>query len=117
MTDGLGLRSTAIAHFHGTALHFENAAFYLDRGVRHTRTEIKRLRHGRRKEGDRHLLRGERGRAPPADHGAAAPGRPELPDAHAQGDLTYHKIVIRKGHKRTVTVRKALTAAFRVCQD
>lgn len=111
----VSLRSTAIAHFHGTALHFQNAAFYLDRGVRHTRTEINRLRHGRRKKVTVTFFA-----ANAVAHHLPVTVRLRLAGLSSRTHtlkvtLTYHEIVIRKRHRRTVTVHKSLHAAFRVC--
>ncbi len=45
-TLSVALRSVAIAHSHADKLRFKSAAFFIDKGVRHTRKRTTRLRNG-----------------------------------------------------------------------
>jgi PKD repeat protein len=109
------LTSSAIAHSRRAKLRFASAAFYLDRGVRHTRKVTRRLRSGRTKKvtvvsfsanaTTRHL---------PATVALRVTGLRS--GTHTlKVVLTYSERV--KRHRRSITVRvtKTITARFRVC--
>jgi hypothetical protein len=108
------LSSVAIPHSRGVALHFANAAFFLDRGVRHTRTVIKRV-HGKRKKVTvvSDTANAVARRVPATVHLRLTGLRSKT--HMLKVTLTYRKTQIRKGHKRIVTVTKSLTTRFRVC--
>jgi streptogramin lyase len=108
------LNSTAVTGSHAAKLRFRKAAFFLDRGVRHTKTVRKHV-HGKVKKVKVVTF------APNAT-AHQVPATESLPLTKLTGKthklkivLTYVKTVKRHGHTRTVTVTKRLRSTFQIC--
>jgi virginiamycin B lyase len=109
------LRSVAIAHSRAAKLRFASAAFFIDKGIRHTRK-----RTTRRRNGHKHTRVVVVFTANAVAH--HLPSTPVLRLAGVKSGLhtlrvkvSYRKTVTRHGHRRTVEVRKKLSAKFTVC--
>lgn len=114
-TFGVMLSSAAIRTSHATKLRFLSAAFYLDRGVRHTRRGTKRLRNGKRQRVTVVVYT-----ANAVAHRVPVTVRLRLMGLSSRSHtvkviVSYKETVRRHGHNRTVTVTKTLSARFRVC--
>jgi hypothetical protein len=112
---GVTLNSATIAHSKDTKLKFASAAFYLDKGVKHTHKKTITTRTGRRK----HVIVTSYSANTIAHH---VPVTLELsiralkPGTHTLTvKLSYKKREKRHGHEITVTVAKTLKVKFKVC--
>jgi streptogramin lyase len=108
------LDSTAVTGSHAAKLRFRKAAFFLDRGVRHTKTVRKHV-HGKVKKVKVVTFVANA----TAHH---VPVTESLRVSTLTGKahklkivLTYAKTVKRHGHTRTVTVTKRLRSTFQIC--
>jgi streptogramin lyase len=108
------LNSTAVTGSHATKLRFRGAAFFLDRGVRRTRTVHKRI-HGKLKKVKVVTFTANA----TADH---VPVTESLQLTKLTGKthklkvvLAYAKTVKRHGKQKTVTVTKILRSTFQIC--
>jgi virginiamycin B lyase len=114
-TLSVALRSAAIAHSHAAKLRFKGAAFFIDKGIRHTRKRTRRLRNGHK-----HTTTVVRFTANAVAH--RLPSRPVLRLAGLKSGMhtlrvtvSYKKTVTSHHHRRAVTVTKTVTAKFKVC--
>jgi hypothetical protein len=109
------LSSAAIRNAHGAQLRFANVAFYRDRGVRHTRKETKHGRGGKKKKVTVTVFTSNAvKRHVPVT--LSLPLKGLRSGTHTlKVTLSYRTSETKRGHKRTVTVTKSLTATFRVC--
>ncbi len=108
------LRSLAIAHSRAAQLRFASAAFFTDRGVRHTHKRT--IRHN----GHKRTITVVSFTANAVAH--RLPATPVLrlgglrSGTHTlRVTVSYKKTVTVHHHKRTVTVTKTVSANFRVC--
>jgi hypothetical protein len=109
------LRSVTIAHSRAAKLRFESAAFFIDKGIRHTRKLTKRLPGGHKhtttvvtftaNRVTRHL-----------------PSTPVLRLAGLKSGVHtlrvtvyYQETVTRHGHRSAITVHKTVAVKFNVC--
>ena len=113
------LTSTAIPKSRKAKLRFVSAAFYLDKGVKHTHKRVRHLAHGRKKTVTVVVYT-----ANATVHRVPATAALRLGGLKSGTHtlkvvVAYKQSVIRHhGHKTvtvTVTVTKTLTARFRVC--
>lgn len=109
------LRSVAIAHSRAADLHFKSAAFFIDKGIRHTRKRTTRLRNGHKR-----TITVVAFTANAVTH--RLPSRPVLLLTGLKSGLhtlrvtvSYKKTVTRHAHRRVITVTKTVTAKFKVC--
>jgi hypothetical protein len=110
------LRSVAIAHSRVAKLRFASAAFFIDKGVRHTRKRTTRLPNGHKRT---RMVVVFTANAVARHHLPAAPvlrlvglnsGLHTL-----RVTVSYKKTVTSHRHRRTVVVTKTLKAKFKVC--
>jgi hypothetical protein len=114
-TLSVALRSAAITHSHAAKLRFKSAAFFIDKGIRHTRKRTTRLRNGHK-----HTTTVVRFTANAVAR--RLPSRPVLRLAGLKAGMhtlrvtvSYKKTVTSHHHRRAVTVTKTVTAKFKVC--
>ncbi|HEY5317730.1 MAG TPA: PKD domain-containing protein [Solirubrobacteraceae bacterium] len=108
------LTSTTIPKSKGAKLKFSSAAFYIDKGVKHTHR--KTTGKGKKKKTVKVTT---------YSPNATAKHLPATPKLSLKGlkagthtltvKVSYKKSVKKHGHKRTVTVTKTLKAKFKVC--
>ena len=109
------LRSVTSHTSRGARLRFASAAFFIDKGVRHTHRRTRRLQNGHKKTVTVVVF------APNAI-ARRLPARPALrltglrSGTHTlKVTVSYRHTVKRHGHRRTVTLTKTVRASFRVC--
>jgi len=114
-TLSVALRSVAIAHSRAAKLRFRSAAFFIDKGIRHTRKRTTRLRNGHK-----HTITVVVFAANAVAH--HLPATPVLRLAGLKSGVhtlrvtvIYKKTVSGHRHRRAVTVTKTVTARFKVC--
>jgi streptogramin lyase len=108
------LSSATIRNFHGLRLRFASAAFYLDRGVRHTRKETKHVRGGKKRKVTVIFTANAVRRHVPVTLSLRLRGLSSRTHT-LKVTLSYRTSETEHGHKRTASVTKSLTAKFRVC--
>jgi virginiamycin B lyase len=110
------LRSVAIPHSHAAKLRFERAAFFIDKGIRHTRKRTTRLRNGHKHTKTVVVFTAN----------AVARHLPATPVLRLAGlksgvhtlrvTVSYTRAMPGHHHRRkTVTVTKTIKAKFAVC--
>jgi streptogramin lyase len=114
-TLSVALRSVAIAHSRAARLRFARAAFFIDKGVRHTHRRKARL-----PGGHKHVTTVVTFTANAVAH--HLPSTPVLRLAGLKSGVhtlrvtvSYVKTVTRHGHRKAVTVNKTVTVKFDVC--
>ena len=112
---GVTLTSATIAGSKAAKLRFSSAAFYLDKGVKHTHKKTTHTRNGKKKG----VIVTSYSPNATAHH---VPVTLELSSAGLKAGtntltvkLSYKETKTKHGHKTTVTVTKTLTATFTVC--
>jgi streptogramin lyase len=108
------LNSVAIRGSRARKLRFVTAAFYIDRGVRHTRRVFKRTRTGRRQVKVVYFTANTLVHRVPAAVELSLKGLGSATHTLTV-KLSYHEITTSHNHRRTVTVTKSLTTKFRAC--
>jgi streptogramin lyase len=114
-TLSVALRSVAIAHSRAAKLRFGKAAFFIDKGIRHTRKRRTRLRNGHK-----HTIT-----VVVFTANAVARHLPSTPVLRLSGlksrvhtlrvTVSYKKTVTSHRHRRAVTITKTVSAKFKVC--
>jgi hypothetical protein len=114
-TLSVSLSSTAIPKSKATKLRFSSAAFYLDRGVKHTKHRRVRTRNGKTKTVTviTYTANATVHHVPVAVALRLARLKPGTHTLTVK--LSYKETKTRHRHKRTVTVTKTLKAKFVVC--
>ena len=109
------LRSVAIAHSRAAKLRFKSAAFFIDKGLRHTRKLTTRL-----PGGHKHTTTIVTFTANAVAH--HLPSAPVLRLAGLKAGLhtlrvtvSYQETLTRHGHRTAITVNKTLAVKFEVC--
>jgi streptogramin lyase len=111
----VSLRSVAVAHSRAAKLRFGSAAFFIDKGIRHTHKRTTRLRNGHKHTKIVVVFTAN----------AVARHLPSTPVLRLAGlksgmhtlrvTVSYKKNVTRHHHRRTVTVTKTVRTKFKVC--
>lgn len=109
------LRSVTIAHSRAAKLHFKKAAFFIDRGVRHTRKRTTHRHNGHNQTITRVVFTAN----------AVARHLPATPVLRLAGlksgthtlrvKLFDKKTVTRHHHRKALTIIKTVRAKFSVC--
>jgi streptogramin lyase len=108
------LRSSAIARSRATKLKFVSAAFFLDKGIKHTTHKTKRVHGKKRKVTVVTYTANATVRHLPATLSLRLKGLKS--GRHTlKVVLTYKKTVTSHGHRKTKQVTKTVTAKFLVC--
>jgi streptogramin lyase len=109
------LRSVAIAHSRAAKLHFKSAAFFIDKGVRHTRKRTTRLQNGHKHTTTVVVFS-------PNAVARHVPATPALRLAGLKSGVhtlrvvvSYRKRVTSHHHHRVVIVSKTIRTKFKVC--
>jgi hypothetical protein len=109
------LRSVTNPKSHAAKLRFSSAAFYIDRGVKHTRKTTIRLHNGRKKTVTVATYKANAAaRKLPANVRLRLTGLKS--GTHTlKVTVTYKRTVTTHHHRKTVAVTKTVTAKFKVC--
>jgi streptogramin lyase len=109
------LTSTAIKGSHAAKLRFSSAAFFIDKGVKHTHKRIRHLSHGRKKTITITVFTSNTTvHRVPATVSLSLKGLKS--GTHTlKVVVSYKETITKRGHHRTVTVRKTVSARFKVC--
>jgi len=112
---GVSLDSTTIAHSRAAKLRFSSAAFYLDKGVKHTHRKTITTRNGKKKTVTvtSYSANATAHHVPVTVELSIAGLKPGMHTLKVK--LSYKKTKKRHGHKITVTVTKTLRTKFKVC--